>query len=318
VEKTYESIARAAEGASVPIVVNCLGAPSAEPQVHLADGNRLPVFPFPEPAVRALGRAIQYAEWRRRPQGVVPELDRIDIGPAQTVVRRLLERRPEGGWLDPQEAEELMRSVGVGVLPAEVVDTRADAVGVAHRLGYPIAVKTAAEGIVHKTDIGGVRVGITGRHDAGEAYDSVTRAAGDPRVVVQAMAPRGVELMIGLVRDPLFGPVLMAGSGGVLTDLLADRRWRGLPLTDLDATEMLRSLRCAPMLAGYRGAEPADEKAVLDLLHRVARLAELVPEVAELDINPLVAAPAGAFAVDVKVRIAPARPEADPYSRRLR
>ena len=125
--------------------------------------------------------------------------------------------------------------------------------------------------------------------------------------------------MVGLNRDELFGPVLMAGSGGVLTDVLADRRWRGLPLTDQDATEMLRSLKCAPLLAGYRGQPPVDEPAVLDIVHRVARLAELVPEVAELDINPLIAAPGGAHAVDVKLRLTPAAlPAPDPYARRLR
>ena len=146
----------------------------------------------------------------------------------------------------------------------------------------------------------------------------MTQATADPHVVVQAMAPSGVELMVGLLRDPLFGPVLMAGSGGVLADLLADRRWRGLPLTDLDAADMVRSLRCAPLLAGYRGSAPVDEPAVLDVLHRVTRLAEAVPQLVELDVNPLMAAPAGAFAVDVKVRLLPAEPESDPYARRLR
>jgi len=110
----------------------------------------------------------------------------------------------------------------------------------------------------------------------------------------------------------------MIGSGGVLTDLMADRHWRGLPLTDLDATEMLRSLRCAPLLAGYRGAAAADESAVLDVLYRIAWLAEAVPEIAELDINPLTATPAGASAVDVKVHLTPAAPEQDWHSRHLR
>jgi len=120
------------------------------------------------------------------------------------------------------------------------------------------------------------------------------------------------------VRDRLFGPLLMAGSGGVLTDLLADRQWRGLPLTDLDATDMVHSLRCAPLLAGYRGAEAADQAAVLDVIHRIAWLAEQVPELAELDINPLVAGPTGAFAVDVRIRLAPATPEPDWHARRMR
>jgi len=163
-----------------------------------------------------------------------------------------------------------------------------------------------------------VRVGVRDREALFSAYDEITTATGDPRVVVQAMAPAGTELVIGMVRDPLFGPVVMAGSGGVLTDLLADRRWRGLPLTDLDAAEMVRSLRCAPLLAGYRGAPPADEQAVLEVLHRVAWLVETVPEIAELDINPLMAAPSGAIAVDVKIRLIPATPEPDWHSRSLR
>jgi acyl-CoA synthetase (NDP forming) len=181
-----------------------------------------------------------------------------------------------------------------------------------------VALKTAATGIVHKTDVGGVRLGLRDRAELRSAYDAVTGATGDRTVIVQSMVPPGVELVVGLNRDELFGPVLMAGSGGVLTDVLADRRWRGLPLTDQDATEMLRSLKCAPLLAGYRGQPPVDEPAVLDIVHRVARLAELVPEVAELDINPLIAAPGGAYAVDVKLRLTPALPATDPYARRLR
>ncbi|HEU4947193.1 MAG TPA: GNAT family N-acetyltransferase [Kribbella sp.] len=318
VEEAYAAIARATTGSTVPVLVNCLGAPNADSQVLLADGTRLPVFPFPEAAVRALGHAIRYAEWRARPQGVVPELSGLDLDGARTVVRRFLDHHSEGGWLDARPAEQLMRCAGIRVVQAAVAANREVALGAGAEIGYPLVLKTAAPGIVHKTDVGGVRLGITDSDELGKAYDDVTAATGDPHVVVQAMAPTGLELVTGLVRDPLFGPVLMVGSGGVLTDLLADRRWRGLPLTDLDAAAMLRSLRCAPLLAGYRGAEPADEPAVLDVLHRVAWLAEAVPEIAELDVNPLIAAPSGAFAVDVKVRLSPAQAERDWYSRQLR
>ncbi|WP_405059972.1 acetate--CoA ligase family protein [Kribbella sp. NBC_01505] len=211
-----------------------------------------------------------------------------------------------------------MGAVGIKTVPTTVASDRAAAMAAGERLGYPVALKTAAAGVVHKTDVGGVQLGIADSTDLGTAYDAVVAAVGDPQVVIQAMAPAGIELVAGLVRDPLFGPVLMAGSGGVLTDLLADRRWCALPLTDLDAAEMVRSLRCAPLLAGYRGAQPSDVSAVLEVLHRIALLAEHIPEVAELDINPLVATPAGAFAVDVKVRIAPAAAVPAAYSRRLR
>jgi acyl-CoA synthetase (NDP forming)/GNAT superfamily N-acetyltransferase len=318
VPETYAAIASAAAGSELPILVNCLGAPDAEPRIPLADGSHLPVFPFPESAVRALSHAVRYAAWRGRPQGVVPTLDRVDADGARTLVRGSLQQRPDGGWLDPQHAEQLLQYAGIPVVHVARADSRQQTLAAAELVAGPVVVKTAAEGIVHKTDIGGVLVGLADEDAVASAYDEIVAATGDPHVVVQAMAPAGTELVIGMVRDALFGPVVMAGSGGVLTDLLADRRWRGLPLTDLDAIEMLRSLRCAPLLAGYRGAEPADETAVLDVLHRVAWLSETVPEIADLDINPLRAAPSGAFAVDIKLHITPATPTPDWYSRHLR
>ncbi|MEV5965970.1 GNAT family N-acetyltransferase [Kribbella sp. NPDC051952] len=258
----YDAIANSAAEAELPIVVNCVGSAHAAPEIALADGRRLPVFPFPESAVRAVAHAVRYAEWRSRPQGAVPVLTRVDPAGTRALVRRFLEHNPDGGWLDSQHVGQLLEGAGIPVLPA---------------------------------------------------YDEISAAAGDAQ-----MAPSGTELVIGVVRDRLFGPLLMAGSGGILTDLLADRQWRGLPLTDLDATEMVHSLRCAPLLAGYRGAQAADQEAVLDVVHRVAWLAELIPELAELDINPLIAGPSGAFAVDVRVRLVPAPPEPDWHARRMR
>lgn len=317
VDDTFAAIARAATGATIPVLVTCLGAPEAEPRIALPDGS-LPVFPFPETPVRALGHAIRYSEWRARPQGHVPELDGFDLEAAREIVRQSLEDNGDGSWLDAAAGTDLMRAIGVTVVPSVLASSRLEVLETAYELGYPVALKTAAPDIVHKTEVGGVRVGLAGEDELAEAYNEMVKATGDAHVSVQTMAPRGVELVAGFVRDPLFGPVLMAGSGGILTDLLADRRWRGLPLTDLDAAEMLRSLRSAPLLAGYRGAEPSDEQAVLAVLHRIAHLAESVPEITEMDINPLIAAPSGAFAVDVKLRVTTATPEPDWYSRRLR
>ncbi|HEY3560591.1 MAG TPA: GNAT family N-acetyltransferase [Kribbella sp.] len=318
VGEIYDAIAAAADGVDLPIVVNCVGAAHAAPEIALADGRRLPVFPFPESAVRALAQAVRYAEWRARPQGVVPELARVDAAGVRRVVQRFFRRIPEGGWLDPVAAGQLLRRAGVPVIRVATAATRSQALAAADAAGYPVALKTGATGVLHKTDIGGVRVGLANAVQLGQAYEEITAAAGDPRVLVQAMAPTGTELAIGVVRDRSFGPLLMAGSGGVLTDVLADRQWRGLPLTDLDALAMLHGLRCAPVVAGYRGAQAADETAVLEVIHRIAWLATQVPELAELDINPLVAAPSGAFAVDVRIRLTPAAPEPDWYARHLR
>jgi acyl-CoA synthetase (NDP forming)/RimJ/RimL family protein N-acetyltransferase len=318
VEETYAAIARAAAGSTVPIVVNCLGAPQACPRIALDDGSKLPVYAFPETAVRALGHAARYAAWRARPQGVVPEVSGVDHDGARAIVRHFLTSCPDGGWLDPASAQQLMLCAGIPVVPALGASNLEATIEAAARVGYPVVLKTAVAGIVHKTDVGGVKLNLRNASELEQAYAELSSAVGDGPVVVQAMAAAGVELVAGLVRDPLFGPVLMVGSGGVLTDLMADRRWRGLPLTDLDAADMVRSLRCAPLLAGYRGAAAADEAAVFDVLHRIAWLAEAVPEIAELDINPLTAAPAGATAVDVRLRLTPVGPDPDWYSRQLR
>ncbi|GAA3114008.1 acyl-CoA synthetase (NDP forming)/GNAT superfamily N-acetyltransferase [Kribbella aluminosa] len=318
VEDIYDAIAGSAVEADLPIVVNCVGAPRLAPEVVLADGRRLPVFPFPENAVRAMTRAVRYAEWRSRPQGVVPELPRVDAVGTRAVVRRFLEHKPHGGWLESLYVGRLLQCAGVPAIPVLAASGRSEAIAAAESVGYPVAVKTAASGVLRKTDIGGVRVGLANSVLLATAYDEITAAAGDPQVVVQAMAPSGTELVIGVVRDHLFGPMLMAGSGGILTDLLADRQWRGLPLTDLDATDMVHALRCAPLLAGYRGAQAADREAVLDVIHRIAWLAELVPELAELDINPLIAGPSGAFAVDARMRLTPTTSEPDWHARRMR
>lgn len=312
------AIGRAAEGATIPVILNCIGAPSARPQVLLPDGSHLPVFPFPEAAVQALGHAMTYAEWRNRPDGVVPLLDHLDLPSAKAIADTFLSTHEEGGWLDHDAAEELIRCAGIGQLASAAAATRQEAAQVSAGIGFPVAVKTAAAEIVHKTDVHGVRLGLADLDELEAAYDQIKGSTGSPRVTIQAMAPLGVELVVGLLRDPLFGPVLMAGSGGVLTDVLADRVWRALPLTDLDAAQMLRSLRSAPLLAGYRGMPAADEAAVLDVVHRIAWLADAVPEIVELDVNPLLAAPAGAFAVDVKIRITPAAPQPDWFSRHLR
>lgn len=318
VEDVFAAVGRAVSGATVPVLVNCLGAPAAPAQLQVPDGRQLPVYPFPETGIRALGRAVQYAEWRERPQGTVPDLDNVGEQAVRAIVDDYLADHPDGGWPTAGSAVQLLDAVGITVLPVVAAASVKEATAAAERSGYPVALKTAAPGVVHKTDIGGVRLGLADRRELAQAYEEMTKATGDPRVTVQPMAPAGVELVAGLNRDDLFGPVLMAGAGGVLTDLVADRQWRGLPLTDLDAADLIRSLRWAPLLAGYRGQPGADEAAVLDVLHRIARLAELAPEVAELDVNPLMAAPTGAVAVDVKLRLLPAREIPDAYTRRLR
>src|SRR5690606_42053921 len=171
------------------------------------------------------------------------------------------------------------------------------------QLGYPVVVKAADPQVTHKSDLGAVRLDLADAAAVRRAYRAVAAAVGqaEPTVLVQPMASGTVELVAGIVHDPLFGSLVMAGLGGVHTDLFADRAFRLVPLTDLDAGRMWRSLRVAPLLTGYRGAPPADTGAVEDLLLRVGRLAVELPEVAELDLNPALAGPNGVVAVVSKL-----------------
>lgn len=189
----------------------------------------------------------------------------------------------------------------------------------ARQAGFPVAVKSADPELVHKTEVGGVRLNLTDEEAVRAAFRAVT-AAGDPAcgVLVQRMAAPGVELVAGVVHDPLFGSLVMTGLGGVQTDLFDDRVLRLVPMTDLDAGRMWRSLRAAPLLTGFRGSPPVDTDAVEDLLLRLGRLAEELPEVAELDLNPVLAGPDGVVAVDAKLRLHAIGTEPDPALRRLR
>jgi acyl-CoA synthetase (NDP forming) len=199
-------------------------------------------------------------------------------------------------------------------------DDAGDAVAAAERLGYPVGLKAAAGELVHKTDVGGVRLGLSSADEVRDAFASMAAALGDRMggAVVQPMAAPGVETITGIVQDPAFGPLVMFGLGGVSTDLLGDRAFRLVPVTDRDAAELVLSVRAAPLLLGYRGAPPADLKGLEDLLLRVGLLADQCPEVAEMDLNPVIVSPDGAVAVDVKIRVQPVAEVVDPYLRRLR
>jgi acyl-CoA synthetase (NDP forming) len=186
-----------------------------------------------------------------------------------------------------------------------VVANHDEAVAVAREIGYPIALKAVGPEILHKSDVGGVILDVRDDAAVRDGFRALTSRVGDAMTgaVVQQMVPGGVELLIGTVDDPMFGPLIACGSGGVLVDLLQDTAFRLHPLTDLDAREMVESLKSVALLRGYRGQAPADEGAVVDALLRVSALVEMCPEIQELDINPLKVLSRGVRAVDVRARI---------------
>jgi acyl-CoA synthetase (NDP forming) len=230
----------------------------------------------------------------RRPQGRVPELKGVDEGAARQVVHEAGE-----GWLSPVATRRVLEAYGIPVVPERVVSTTDEAVAAARELGYPVVVKTALAG-VHKTERAGVALDL---RDAEAVAEAVTRI-GSP-VLVQPFVRGGVEMLVGAVQDPVFGPLVALGPGGTLAELIGDAGFRLAPLTDADADDLVQSGKAGLLLRGFRGAPAADARAMADLVLRVARLAEDIPEVAELDLNPVIASPDGCVAVDARARIAP-------------
>ncbi|GLH99785.1 GNAT family N-acetyltransferase [Phytohabitans aurantiacus] len=280
--------------------------------------RRVPVYDLPERAVRALAHAAGYARWRRSPLGARPTLSDVDSVGARAVVHAAL--AGGGGWQPYPRIADILGRYGIPVLASVEAASAGAAVEAASTMGYPVVLKAADPALVHKSDIGAVHIGLDEPAAVRSAYRAIAAAVGkpDPRVLVQPQAVGQVELVAGIVHDPLFGSLVMLGLGGVYTDLLGDRAFRLVPMTDLDAGRMWRSLRAAPLLTGYRGAPPADTAAVEDLVLRLGRLAEDLPEIAELDLNPVMVGSDGAVAVDAKLRLAPAGIEPDATLRGLR
>ncbi|MET7402276.1 GNAT family N-acetyltransferase [Dactylosporangium sp. NPDC005572] len=298
----------------LPVALVAVGLPDAPASIG---ARRAPVFELAEPAVLALGRAARYAAWRREPAGNRPVLPGIDAEAARAVVRRAL--ATGDGWQPAGVARSLLSCYGVPVVETLVAGGADEAVRLAVVAGYPVAVKAAAPDIVHRSDIGAVWLGLSDEAAVRRAYRGIGLALGQarPEVLVQPMAPAGVELVAGVVHDELFGSLVILGLGGVHTDLLGDRALRLLPLTDRDAAAMWRGLRGAPLLTGYRGLPPVDTAALEDLLLRMGAMAEDLPEIAELDLNPVLAGPGGCTAVDVKLRLARIGAEPETYVRQL-
>jgi acetyl coenzyme A synthetase (ADP forming)-like protein len=249
-------------------------------------------FAYPESAARALGIAADRAEWLRRPAGTVPELDRVDHEAARAVVERAGE-----DWLPPAQTRALLSAYGIPLVAERTAASVDDAVAAATEIGYPVVVKTAAPG-AHKTETGGIALDLPDEEQVREAVERI----GTP-VVVQQYLKGGTELLAGVVQDPVFGPLVAFGAGGVFTELIGDATFRIAPLTDVDAEELVTSGKAGRLVAGFRGSPAADTIALTELVHRLGRLAEDFPEVSELDLNPVIAGPDGCVAVDARVRV---------------
>ncbi len=266
------------------------GAPAA-----LQSAAQVPSFAYPEAAAKALALAVERGEWLRQPAGSVPELE-CDRDEAHAVVQEAL--ATGGGWLDADQTRRVLEAYRVPLVPERMADTAAAAVEAANELGFPVVLKTAAPG-AHKTEQGGIALDLVDEAAVLEAAERI-----GPPFLLQPFVRGGAELLAGVVQDPVFGPLVAFGPGGVLAELIGEAQFRLAPLTDRDAGELVRSGKAGRLVAGFRGAPPADQGALVDLLLRLSLLAADLPEVAELDLNPVLALADGCFAVDARVRVA--------------
>jgi acetyl coenzyme A synthetase (ADP forming)-like protein len=294
-EAVGSAISRAAATADgKPVLCSFLSAKGAP--AGLQSVEHVPAFAYPEAAAKALGRAVERGEWLRRPAGIVPEPDR-DREAADAVIREALAGGGDG-WLDAGQTRRLLEAYGIPLVAERVAPTPEAAVEAALEMGFPVVLKTAVAG-AHKTEQGGVILNLEDEN----AVRAAAEQLGGP-VLVQPFIRGGAELLAGAVQDPVFGPLVAFGAGGVFAELIGEAQFRLAPLTDVDAGELVTVGKAGRLVAGFRGAPPADEAALVDLLLRLSLLAEELPEVAELDLNPVIALPDRCVAVDARVRVA--------------
>jgi acetyl coenzyme A synthetase (ADP forming)-like protein len=301
-----DAIRRGAAGASKPVITCFMGFHGIGDDALRA--AKIPSYAFPEAAANALARAVQYGRWRERPEGSVALRGPVSPAAAREVV--------EGGgrerWLTAPEVDAILKAYGIATPASGFATSAAEAAALAARIGFPVAVKLASETLTHKTDVGGVVLAVADEAGVQAAFVAIrTRlgAAGHASemagVVIQAMAPRGVETFLGVTQAAAYGPLVGFGLGGVAVEVWKDVVFRVHPLTDVDAREMLDQIRGRALLDGFRGGPVADREALVDALLRVSRLVGDLPEIREMDLNPLVAcAPGqGVLAVDARIRI---------------
>ncbi|MDE3117511.1 MAG: GNAT family N-acetyltransferase [Nitrospirota bacterium] len=311
-----DGIASGTDQAPLPVLVCWMGEEEQTSGPNELARFNIPVYEFPETPALVLSKTAAYADWRAQPLGMIPDFDDLDLEQARRLCRRAVDARG-AGWLSAEAMREVLTSARLPVAPGGLARTMDDAASLARRVGFPVAVKLASRTVVHKTEVGGVVLNLQDVDAVRRAFAQIRdRLALDNRleamdgVIVQPMVSGGVELMVGVTHDPLFGPLIAFGLGGIHVEILRDVCFRITPLTDRDASEMVRSIRGYRLLEGYRGHPPADLEAIEEVLLRVSRLVEEIPEITEVDLNPLFALPPGqgCLIVDARIKVEPGSP----------
>jgi acetyl coenzyme A synthetase (ADP forming)-like protein len=306
---------RRARGETLKTVLSCFMGTHGVPEgLRSLQEAHVPSYVFPESAAIALAHAVGYGRWLGAAEGRVPQFTDIDRDGAAAIVGAATRRaKPDGAvWLDAGEVAGLLAAYGVRMPGAARATNAAEAARAARSLGFPVALKLVSERITHKSDVGGVVLGLRDEAAVRDAFATIERnleqrgqRAEMEGVLVQPMVEGGIEVIVGITRDPAFGPLVMFGLGGVQVELLKDVVFRVTPLTDLDAHQMVHGVRGARLLDGYRGAPPGDAPALEEVLLRLSQLAGDHPAIVEMDLNPLrVMEPgSGCLALDARIAV---------------
>ncbi|MFE3647383.1 GNAT family N-acetyltransferase [Streptomyces sp. NPDC059152] len=306
--------------ARCPLVAVLLDQPERVRLLHTDEGRAVPAYGEAQSAARALRHAAERAHWLARPPGRPMRPAGTDPAAARTLIAEFLAENPAGGWPDARQTARLLDCYGLPRLPQTYVTTEREAAEAAALLAGragAVALKAQGPDLIHTPERGGVHLDLRGERAVRTAHRELTARLGAAMTgaLVRPMARRGTELLAGVVQDEVFGALVVFGSGGTTSELLADHAARLAPLTDTDVHDLLTAPRCAPLLFGHRGA-PADPASLKDLLARLSQMADDLPELAEAECDPLIARPDGCTVVDARVRLLPRR-ASDPYLRRL-
>ncbi len=301
-EDVAQAIQHASASSTKPVLATFMGVQST-----LAVAG-IPTYTFPESAAVALARVTEYGEWRRRPAAAAPHLEHFNRDSVRAAIASAIEGG--GGWLDPVATERLLTSAGVMVAPARVARNAEESVRIAEEVGWPVVMKGLGPTLLHKTEAQAVKLRLVDPTAVRDAFADLEQHLGNrlEGVLVQRMVATGVEMVAGGLNDPLLGPVIMAGTGGIFVDLLGDTAFRMCPLTEPDAVALIEELKGHVLLRGFRGAPAVDESAFRQLLLALSQLLDLCPEIEEMDLNPVMVLRTGAVVVDARIKVGLTKP----------
>ncbi len=307
-KKVAETIASVGPRSGKTILASILGLTDITPAIDVLESNNIPHYTFPESAVRALAAMYEYQCWVERPRTEIRHFD-VDVGKAREIISNA--KRAGLTNIPQDDALRILSTYGLPVIKTETASSKAEALEAAKRIGYPVAMKIVSPDVVHKIDVGGVKLDLSSDQDVSEAFDEILKNVNarvpDARiegVILQEYITGGTETIIGIHRDPKFGPLLMFGLGGIYVEAYRDVSFRLAPIRELSADNMINQIRGSKILQGFRGQPPADTKSIAECIERLSQLSIELPDIAELDVNPLVAFANGCRALDARIIVA--------------